>query len=106
MGDTFYLKTSDTAPVLEATLTDATGSPIDLTGSSVQFQLSEPRSGTTIVDAGANIADASGGVVRYPWGDDDTDASGRYRAEFVVTYADGSVETFPNVAYHDVIITE
>ena len=105
MGDTFYLKASDTAPVLEATLTDASDSPIDLTGASVDFELVEPRNGPTAIDAGANVADASGGVVRYPWADGDTDTPGRYRAQFVVTYADGSVETFPNVGYHDVIIT-
>lgn len=106
MGDTFYLKTSDTAPILEATLTDATDSPIDLTGASVDVELIEPRNGPTVIDTGANVADAAGGVVRYPWADGDTDTAGRYRAQFVVTYADASTETFPNVGYHDVIISE
>jgi hypothetical protein len=106
MGETFYLKSADTAPVLEATLTDASDSPIDLTGASVDFELLEPRNGATVVNAGASIADTTGGVVRYPWADGDTDDAGRYRAQFVVTFADGSTETFPNVAYHDIIITE
>jgi hypothetical protein len=106
MGDTFHLKSSDTAPVLEASLTDANEEPIDLTGADVAFELREPRNGATVVDAGANVADTTGGVVRYPWADGDTDEAGRYRGQFVVTFADGSVETFPNVAYHDIIISE
>lgn len=106
MGDTFYLKAADTAPVLEATLEDASGEPIDLTGASVGFAMIEPRNGATVIDAGANVADAANGLVRYPWADGDTDTPGRYRAEFVVTYADGTVETFPNAGYHDIIISE
>jgi uncharacterized protein YfaS (alpha-2-macroglobulin family) len=53
----------------------------------------------------ATIHDAPNGVVRYSWGTDDTDEAGRYRAEFEVTYADGSVETFPNDGFHDVVLT-
>lgn len=106
MGDTFYLKSSDTAPVLEATLTGANDTPIDLTGADVTFELREPRNGTTVVEASANIADSTGGIVRYPWADGDTDEAGRYRGQFVATFVDGSSETFPNVAYHDIIISE
>jgi hypothetical protein len=105
MGDTFYLKSEDTAPVLEATLTDASGEPIDLTGASVLFKMATPRNGETVVDTSARIADASAGLVRYPWAAEDTAEPGRYRAEFVVTYADGSIETFPNVGSHDIIIS-
>lgn len=106
MGDTFYLKASDTAPVLEATLEDTSDTPIDLKGASVQFVMNEPRNGASVIDAGATVADKANGIVRYAWNDGNTDDAGRYRAEFVVTYADGSVETFPNVGYHDVIISE
>lgn len=39
------------------------------------------------------------GIVRYDWSADDTNAIGSYQAEFEVTYADASVETFPNRGY-------
>lgn len=106
MGETFYIKESDTAPELEATLEDGSGSPIDLTGGAVDFRMYEPRNGDTVVDEDATIRDKEGGVVGYVWQDGDTDTAGRYRAEFVVTYPDGSVETFPNAGYYDIIITE
>jgi hypothetical protein len=106
MGNTFYLKTGDTAPILEAVLEDASGEPIDLTGVSCSFHMFEPRNGASVINTDATIADATNGIVRYPWADDDTDNAGRYRGEFVVTYADGSTETFPNAGYHDIIISE
>jgi hypothetical protein len=106
MGDTFYLKQSDTSPVLEATLEDGEGSPVDLDGASVDFQLSEPRNGSQVLDESATVHDGDNGVVRYDWASSDTDTPGRFQGEFVVTYADGAVETFPNVGYYDIIISE
>jgi hypothetical protein len=104
MPETFPLKVGDTAPVLQATLTDSSGSAVNLSGATARFRLLEPRGGTSKIDASATIHDATNGVVRYPWGDSDTDEAGRYRAEFEVEYADGSVETFPNDGYHDVVL--
>jgi hypothetical protein len=80
MGDTFYLKAGDTAPMLTATLTDAEENPIDLTSSDVAFHLLEPRGGPTVLDALASIPSPDDGVVAYDWADTDTDESGRYRA--------------------------
>jgi len=39
------------------------------------------------------------GLVRYNWTAADTDTVGSYQAEFEVTYADASIETFPNDGY-------
>lgn len=105
MSGLFYLKAGDTVPILEATLRDESGNPVELTGADVQLHLIEPRGGPTFLDEPATIADESEGVVRYEWADGDTTESGRYRAEFVVTYVDGGVETFPNSGYHDVLIS-
>jgi len=38
-------------------------------------------------------------LVRYNWIAADTDTIGSYQAEFEVTYADASIETFPNDGY-------
>lgn len=104
MSELFTLTAGDTVPSLQAVLADSEGDAIDLTNASVRFHLTEPRGGDTIIDEPADIVDATGGLVRYRWHIDDTDDPGRYRAEFVVTYANEDVETFPNDGYHDVVI--
>ena len=91
---TFYLKSNDTSPSITATLRDAEGTLIDLTGASVNFHMYD-ADGTVKVDAAAVVAD-NDGVVRYDWIAADTDTVGVFYAEFEVTYADGTVETFPN----------
>ena len=96
---TFYIKQNDTSPIMQATLQDADGNAVDLTGSSVRFHM-RPLGGTTVtVDAAASIVTALSGIVRYVWDAADTAIIGSYQAEFEVTYADASVETFPNNGY-------
>lgn len=90
----FTIKKNDTRPVLEATLTAADGSAIDLTGATCRFHMATPSA--VKIDAVADVHDAAGGIVRYTWQEGDTDTSGRFQAEIEVTYADGGVETFPN----------
>lgn len=105
MGETFYLKQGDTTPALRATLEDGSGSAVNLTGAGVRFKMDEPRGGGNVVDDTVTVQDASGGVVEYTWKATDTETPGRYRAEFVVTYQDSTVETFPNDDYHTIIVS-
>ena len=102
------MKAGDTAPAVQATLLDAAGAAVDLTGASVRFLVAtktEPR--TTVVDAAADIAqvgdgsDGSKGTVVYVWAPGDTDAAGSYDVEFEVTFADSTVQTFPTQGYID-----
>ena len=97
MSDTFYIKQNDTSPSLRATLQDANGNPVDVTGASVQFHMRS--SGSVIVDAVASIVTPASGIVEYSWAPADTATVGSYQAEFEVTYASGAVETFPNTGY-------
>lgn len=106
MGELFALKVGDTAPGLEATLRDSTGDAVDLSDATVDFNVLSPRGGDVEFAGSASIVDAPAGQVEYHWGDGDTGVKGRYRAEFVVTYVDDSVETFPNDGFHDVVITQ
>jgi hypothetical protein len=96
---TFYIKQNDTSPAMLATLQDAQGSGVDITGASVRFHMRPIGSAHVTVDAAATIVDAESGDVRYDWQADDTDTAGSYQAEFEVTYADASIETFPNNDY-------
>ena len=92
MATTFYIKQGDTKPSLSAQLL-SDGSAVDLTGATVKFHMG------TIIDATATIVDAATGNVRYDWVTADTETAGLFRAEFEVTFSDGTVETFPNDGY-------
>lgn len=101
---TFNIKQNDTSPALQATLKDGSGVVIDLTGATVRFHMRPLGSQTVKVDADATVVLASGGVVQYDWIAADTDTAGYFVAEFEVTYADSSVETFPNREYINIRI--
>jgi len=100
----FIIKTGDTLPTLAAVLAGADGSPADLTDATVVFQMTDRATQTLAVDAAAVIVNAGAGSVQYNWsaGDPDTDTPadtatpGYYDARFIVTYENGSVQTFPN----------
>lgn len=96
---TFYIKQNDTGPAMLATLQDANGNAINLTGASVRFHMRSICGGNPVVDASATIVTPTSGIVRYNWVAADTDTVGTYQAEFEVTYADASIETFPNDGY-------
>ena len=91
----FSIKQNDTSPSLQATLKDSAQTPVDLTGATVMFHM-KSVDGTIKVDRQMTVTNAAGGVVQYDWQSGDTDTVGTYYVEFEVTYADSSVETFPN----------
>ena len=91
----FNIKQNDTSPSLQATLKDASGTAIILTGASVRFHM-KALDGTVKVDAAMTVTDNLNGVVQYDWQAGDTDTVGSYSVEFEVTYSDSTIETFPN----------
>lgn len=99
----FYIKRNDTASSFEVQLVDADGTPVNLTGATVQFLMS--RGSTSTVAAAAVIVDAATGTVRYDWQTGDTGTSGTYRAEWEVTDSTNHVQTFPNPGYDEVVIS-
>lgn len=96
---TFNIKRGDTSPSMLATLQDANGSAVDITGATVRFHMRKTGSSATVVDEAATVVTADAGLVRYDWQTSDTDTVGSYQAEFEVTYSDGTIETFPNNSY-------
>lgn len=92
----FTIKQGDTLPPIGATLKDAAGAALDLTGASVRFHMRPGGESAASVDQVCEIVDAAAGKVRYAWQVGDTDAPGSYVAEFEVTFSDGRVLTIPN----------
>lgn len=101
MAETFIIKRGDTSPAIRYSLAPA----VDLAGASVAFQM-RARQGTIITNATAVIDSFDPPIVRYSWTPEDTETAGNFQAEFVVTYGDGSIETFPNVGFIAVVIGE
>lgn len=101
----FHLKQNDTAPAIRGTIKDGNGEVVNLAGASARF-LMRTQTGSVVVDAAAVIVNAAAGIVEYVWQVGDTAIAGLFRAEFEITYSDGSVATFPNVGYIDVQITD
>jgi hypothetical protein len=103
---TFYVKQNDTSPSILATLKDAAGAAVSLAGASVRLHMRKIGFAQVTVDQAATIVTAASGEVRYDWVAADTAAVGSYEAEIEVTYADGSIETFPNDGFIRVEITD
>ena len=101
----FTIKRNDTAPNLAGVLKDADGNVKDITGATVRFHMLD-KDDNTIVDAAATNSVPSAGRVYYPWDAADTATAGGFRAEFEVTYTDGTIETFPNTGYIPIRIYE
>ena len=98
----FSIKQNDTSPSMLATLQDALGVPVNITGATVNFYMGNING--NIVDSTATIVSPLDGQVRYDWVASDTANSGMYQAEFEVIYTDGTKETFPNNDYISVVI--
>jgi len=96
------IKRDATGPTFRATLVDAEGEPIDLTGATVAFRMRNERTQRIKVDAAATVTDSTAGRVAYSWLAADTDEAGIFSAEVVVTFADGRIEVFPSDGFHRV----
>lgn len=94
MTQTFIIKRGDTSPSLKWEITYPN---INLDGASVVFNMRGLDGDAAITRAPAEVVpDAPMPTLRYNWLLDDTAEVAKYEAEFEVTYADGSIESFPN----------
>jgi hypothetical protein len=99
----FTIKRGDTSPALRFALVPDS---VSLAGATVRFQM-RARGGATVIDRPAEILTVfEPALVAHHWAPGETDAPGRYEAEFRATYLDGTVETFPNLGFIDVFVTE
>ena len=104
---TFHIKQNDDTPKLDVALQDDRGRPVDLTGATTILHMRNSADDTMKIDGGSTVLlSASRGEVRYEWSVSNTNTAGNFEAEFQVTHADGSIQTFPDDGYIDVIITD
>lgn len=97
MAVEFTIKQDDQFPEIQATLQDADENPVNLSGiNGVRFVMTNKATGEIKVDAAAAVVNASAGLVKYSWEQEDTDTAANYNGEFEVEFADGRLETFPN----------
>lgn len=103
----FYLRQNDTLPSITATLKDGSGAIVDLTtATACKFHMRKVGSSVATTNAPAVIVTANAGAVRYDWLPADTLLTGTFYAEWEVTFGDGTIVTFPNDGYTEVLITE
>jgi hypothetical protein len=102
MSSVFKLKRNDTSPAILYQLDRA----VNLGSATVVFNMKEPD-GTIVVNrAAGSVHSSDPPVLRYDWDAADSATKGAFLAEFEVTYADGSVETWPNEDFIEVAIDE
>lgn len=87
----------DTAPSIFGALTNSDGTPFDLTGATVKFQMRLAADRRFSVSRSAVIVGlATAGSVRYDWQVGDLGTAGDYVSHWLVTFVDNSVEhSFP-----------
>ena len=95
------MNTGDLSPSIVATMQNSNGSTFNLTGCTVQFQLSQQ--GQILFTKAAIIMDAANGVVQYNWGAGDTNQYGVCTGLFIVTLPTGATQTFPTVDFFYVV---
>ena len=85
----------DTAPAITAQIHDAENVtiPLNLTGSTVKFQMRKPDDRKYTVDSLATVTNASQGLVSYQWAANDLAVPGEYDVQWEVTYSDLRVQT-------------
>lgn len=104
----FTIKSGDTLPILQDTLTYSDGSSVNLTGAAVQFVMRSQSATTAQINAAATIVNpTSPATVQYAFLSTDTaGAYGQYLGSWLVTFAGGATMTFPTDGYLDIWVEQ
>ena len=102
----YTLKRYDTGPAITATILDAFGNTVNLTGASVNFVMRPMTAVAPTTNLAATIVSAPAGTVSYTPTSTDTGIAGIYQAEFHITSSGGVKTTFPTAGYLEIQIEE
>lgn len=102
----YVIKRFDTGPAFTATILDASGAVVNLTGASVKFVMRPMTAIAPTTNLTATIVSAVAGTVSYTPTATDTAIAGMYQAEFHITSSGGVLTTFPTDGYLEVQIEE
>lgn len=85
----------DTAPDITAQIHEEDDPlvAVNLTNSSVKFQMRKSDDRRFTVNASATITNAANGLVSYSWGPNDLATPGEYVIQWEVTYPGGRIQT-------------
>jgi hypothetical protein len=92
----FSLVQDDRYPRIQSTLLNDDGTPIGLTGATVEFTYLNLATGVNYVVPG-DVIDSGAGLVGYTWGESDTAVAGRYVGQWRITYPDTNFLTAPTI---------
>lgn len=93
-------KQGDTRPLFTYPLTNADGTAVNLTGATVKLVMRDHQQDDPIKLTGVvTVTGAATGGVQYAPTAADTATPGLYMGNWVVTFADGSTQTFPTSGY-------
>lgn len=99
----FKIKQGDTAPAIEAQLLDPDNEPAPLElAQEIEFHFIDSEGDQLIEDdlsGNVAIVDESEAIVQYRWQEGDTDYPGQKQSEFIVTFENGDVQSYPNGDY-------
>lgn len=98
----FVIKQNDTAPAFVYVFRPL----VDLTDATVTFTMRSFTGAHIINAAAATIVSAEAGVVSFDFTAAQTKRAGEFVAEFQVTFNDGSVRTYPNDNYLNIMIMD
>lgn len=83
----------DTAPSIYGALKNDDGSPFDLTGCTVRFQMRWLLDNRLFIDHSAVVVGtATAGNVRYDWVAGDLDQAGQFESRWKIIFSDNSTE--------------
>lgn len=94
----YLIRQNDKDLVIRTILEDANGTPVNLSGATVRFHMSNIDGTATgsIATAAVNENATSTGQVAYTLTAANTTTPGLYLAEFQVTFSSTAIQTYPN----------
>lgn len=104
----FVIKRGDLEPAITATIRDATGTVVNLTGATAPTLVLKPIAGGSALryTTGTSVLSAAGGRITHAWVSGETATAGSYFAEWEVTWPSTRVQTFPTEGTFSVVIEQ